>query len=86
MAPSLHGVQVLPGSVLVLTGVDFGVDEFAPLGRDPLSELADEIERAAGHRLFVILQVDDGGEVEVWGPDVDLKAKVQELLGKQAAA
>lgn len=78
MAPAVQAVKVPVGSVLVLSGVEFGGDS--------LDDFADEVERACAHRQFAILVVDDGGEVEVWGPDVDLKAKVQELLGKQAAA
>ena len=70
---TLTAVQVSEGSVLLLTGVDGG-EGFEEL-------VVDEIARVVGHEMFtVIMSEGDDAGLEVWGPDVDLKAKVRELI------
>lgn len=78
LRPSLAVHRVEPGSVLVLTGAAFGSADFA-------QHLLDEIESAVGHRQFALLCLSAGAS-EVWGPDVDLRAKVLELLPPPAPA
>lgn len=77
MTAKLTSVLVPEGSVLVLTGVD--LHEMP----DQLSLFVDEIRRVAGHNRFVVIHAQDDAELEVWGPDVDLRAKVEELLANR---
>jgi hypothetical protein len=56
-----HVYPVEPGSLIVLRGVQF--DEIS------ISDLMDGLERAAGHRRFVVLQIDGGGDAIVLGPE-----------------
>lgn len=82
MTPTLASHQILPGSVVVLTGFKWeagDTDESAPF----MEALVNEIQRATGHGQFVILHLGEDADVEVWGPDTDLKAKVDELLKRQ---
>jgi hypothetical protein len=67
-------VQVPEGSVILLTGV-----HVPEIEGDESFEY--RMVRASGHDRFTILSVPDGADIEVWGPDVDLAAKVRELLG-----
>lgn len=71
MTAKLTSVLVPEGSVLVLTGLNLG---------DEMPVLLDEIRRVAGHNQFTIIYAPNEAELEVWGPDVDLAAKVEELL------
>lgn len=72
------------GSILVLTGIDFGERDDVN-GEDPMDEVGRHIEACVGHRKFCLIYGRDGGEAEVWGPDVDLKAKIEDLLARLAA-
>lgn len=72
LRPALAVHTIEPGSVLVLTGAVF----YSP---DLAQHVLDEIEAAVGHRQFALLCLSAGAS-EVWGPDVDLRAKVTELL------
>lgn len=63
-------------SIILLKGIDFKDDG------EGIERLTQIVEKTAGHKNFCIIQqFDDGdGEVEVWGPDTDLEAKIRELL------
>jgi hypothetical protein len=54
--------KIEPGSLIVLKGVDFeGVE---------LPQLMDGLERACGHRKFIVLQIEEkGGDALIFGPD-----------------
>lgn len=56
-----HVFAVVPGSLIVLRGVEF--EDVT------LEEIMDGIERAAGHRRFMVLQIDGGGDAIVLGPE-----------------
>lgn len=71
MSASLKVVEVPRGSVLVLTGQSVADED----------DLMDVLVSAIGHREFALLILDADASAEVWGPDVDLAAKVRELLG-----
>lgn len=74
MAADIKVVQVPPRSIVLLRGL--AID-------DQLPRLVEAFTETLGHRDFVILHARSGdGDIEVWGPDVDLKAKVRELLGR----
>lgn len=66
----MHAVP--EGSVLVLTGAVLTEPAIA-------ASLVAEIESAVGHRRFALLLL-GAGAFDVWGPDVDLKRKLLELL------
>lgn len=64
--------EVVPGSLIVLRGVEYeGVT---------LAEIMDGIERACGHRRFLIMQIPDGSDAVVLGPD-DLVGWLRNALG-----
>lgn len=64
--------EVVPGSLIVMRGVEYeGVT---------LEELMDGIERACGHRKFVIMSVPEGSDAIVLGPD-DLIELLRDALG-----
>lgn len=52
---------VEPGSLIVIKGVKF--EDFT------LDQFMDGLERACGHRKFIVLQIEDGGEALILGPD-----------------
>lgn len=59
--PDARVYPIAPGSLIVLRGVEF--DGYT------LPELIDAIGRCCGHRQFVIMQIDDGADARVFGPD-----------------
>lgn len=71
-------VEVLPvpeGSIIVLRNFPISLDAHA------VNDLVESVRVGLGHDKFVMLHLNDGGEVEVWGPDVDVAAKIRDLLG-----
>lgn len=82
-------VKLIPGpipegSIIVVTGMVLrGRDDDDPLTAwDGLGEMGQVIEHIAGHRRFAMFyDPGEGADVEVWGPDTDLKAKLTDLLG-----
>lgn len=73
-----QSVEVLPvpeGSIIVLRNVAFGGDD------DAINNVVESLREGLGHDKFVMLHLNDGGEVDVWGPDVDVAAKIRDLLG-----
>lgn len=68
--------QVPPGSIVVLRDV--------VLDGDAGAMLTTELANMLGHSKFLLLTTVHGGDVEVWGPDDDLTAKVQALLNGDA--
>lgn len=74
---SLTVHQIPEGSVLVLKGVEMD-DETA-------DDMMRYIVKAVGHLRFCIIHLpDDEGTVDVWGPDTDLQAKIEELLNESS--
>jgi hypothetical protein len=73
MTAGMKVAVVEPGSVILLTGVVLGEPEL-------MTDALETIAEAVGHTQFVLIQAEEGADVEVWGPDVDLKAKVEQLL------
>lgn len=72
---SLTVHQILEGSVLVLKGVE--MDE------ETVDVMMKYIIKATGHTKFCIIHLpDDEGTVDIWGPDTDLQAKIEELLNE----
>lgn len=67
------------GGIVLLSGI-------APGGEDPewQEHVVDALVDITGHSRFVLLSPSDG-DVEVWGPDVDLKAKLTGLLAADQA-
>jgi len=65
---------VTEGSIVVLSGVDVGMHG---------KEIVEVVRQMAGHDQFAVLWLSDGGDVEVWGQDTDVKARVQQLLGQK---
>lgn len=64
--------EVVPGSLIVMRGVEWeGIT---------IEELMDGIERACGHRQFLIMQIPDGSAAVVLGPD-ELVGWLREALG-----
>jgi hypothetical protein len=82
LSADIKVVQVPEGSVLLLTGMAFAADDDG----SGIARLSEAIEAAVGHRQFVTIVSDVDGDIEVWGPDVDLKAKVEQLLGRSTAS
>jgi hypothetical protein len=78
VAAVMKVVQVPEGSVILLTGV-YGSEVDGWSFED---QMVREVTRAAGHDRFTIISVVDDVDIEVWGPDVDLAAKVRELLAE----
>jgi hypothetical protein len=70
--PDARVYEVKPGSLIVLRGVEYeGIT---------LEELMDGIERACGHRRFLIMQIPEGSSAVVLGPD-ELVGWLREALG-----
>jgi hypothetical protein len=72
----MAGVEVHPvpeGSIVVLRDLDGG-------SHDAGRELAEVLQEVVGHSSFVVLSVTDSTTVEVLGPDVDVRARLMELL------
>lgn len=65
---------IAEGTLVVLRDVEF----------DPevLAGVVDSMAEIAGHRRFLVLAVQGDGDVETWGPDDDLRAKVEALLAE----
>lgn len=77
-------IKIVPGpipegSILLISGVDTTVD--TETGYDPMQAAGEVIELVCGHRKFAVIYAPAGNaDVEVWGPDTDLKARIEELL------
>ena len=70
--------EIPPGSLVALRGV-----ELTEASADRLVQaLTDRI----GHDQFVLLTVADDADVEVWGPDTDVRARLEQLLKEAAMA
>lgn len=87
--PAKMTVHTVPeNSVILLTGLDFGPEDMnTPIDRcSPRDEIFDAIKLVAGHDKFVIIFGTPGADetLEVWGPDTDLKAKVEKLLAESS--
>lgn len=69
-------------SIIFLQGVDFKDDG------EGMKSLLEIVEKTAGHKNFCVLQhfEDNKANVEVWGPDTDLEAKIRELLNGGSAS
>lgn len=65
--------QVPEGSIVVLRDVELDGAEMAEAMTEGLAAIA-------GHNRFVVLTIVDGADVEVWGPDTDLRANLTRLL------
>lgn len=61
--PDAVAYPIVPGSLIVLKGVDLEA-----MGAD-IDAFMDGLERAAGHRKFLVLQLDDTTDARVFGPD-----------------
>lgn len=67
-------LQVPPGSLIVLKGVD--------LDSDTLSAMTEALAERFGHSSFCLVHVPDAGEVEVWTEDDDLAERFTALLAR----
>ena len=69
----VRAYEIVPGSLIVLRGVEF--EDVT------LTDLIDGLERACGHRKFVVLQIaDSNGDALILGPD-DLVGWLRTALG-----
>lgn len=65
--------QVPEGSIVVLRDVELDGAEMAEAMTEGLAAIA-------GHNRFVVLTIVDGADVEVWGPDTDVREQLTRLL------
>lgn len=77
MAASVEVLAVPEGSLIVFKNVMFSDGDAA----DDAMVVANETCEAIGHRRWCLVNISDGADVEVWGPDVDL-ARVRALLDR----
>lgn len=72
-------VEVTPpieeGTIIVLRNVEFGEPEV-------MGDVVEQMGYVAGHDRFLVLCVAGDGEVETWGPDTDVKARIDALLAE----
>lgn len=77
MSPSIEvTAPIAEGSLIVLRDV-----EFEP---EMMASIAEQMADLVGHGRFLILALAGDGDVEVWGPDDDLRAKLSTLLVEEA--
>lgn len=69
---SLNIHQVPEGSILVFNGIEFE--------DDTMDWTMKVIAKTIGHMNFCIVELHDSGSIEVWGPDTNIKSKIEELL------
>lgn len=68
---------IAEGSIVVLRDVEFDGDVMAGL--------VEQMAELVGHKRFLVVCLAGDGELETWGPDVDLRARVAELLNEARA-
>lgn len=68
---SIVVLQVPPGSIVFMQGIVVDTE-------DGMDRVLTALRRAAGHDQFAVITDDGDGEVEVWGADVDIMAKLAE--------
>lgn len=68
---------IAEGSIVVLRNVEF----------DPeiMAGVVETMKDIAGHDRFLVLALAGDGDLETWGPDVDLRARVVDLLTETRA-
>lgn len=76
---AVEAYEVKRGSVIVLRDLGFIFDE-----PDAMNDTIETLVGAIGHANFcLIVDTGEDGKVEVWGPDVDLRAKVEALIAEE---
>lgn len=65
---------IAEGSLVVLRDV-----EFEP---EMMQSIAEQMADLVGHTRFLIIALAGDGEVETWGPDVDLRERLAALLAE----
>lgn len=65
---------IAEGTLVVLRDVEFDPETMA--------DVVDRMAEIAGHRRFLVLCVRGDGDVETWGPDVDLDERLRSLLAE----
>jgi hypothetical protein len=68
---------ITEGSIVVLRDVEFD--------GDVMVGLVEQMAELVGHKRFLVVCVAGGGELETWGPDTDLGARVTELFDEARA-
>lgn len=75
MSPSIEvTAPIVEGSIVVLRDV-----EFEP---DVMAGVVESMRDLVGHDRFLVVALAGDGDLETWGPDVDLRAKLEELLAE----
>lgn len=75
MSPSIEvTAPIAEGSIVVLRDVEFDGDVMAGV--------VESMRDLVGHDRFLVIALAGDGDLETWGPDVDLRAKLVGLLAE----
>ena len=74
-------LEAPPGSVIVLKDVLLTDPDDVEYDAN-LRHMLHTLYEALGHEQFAVITIEGDSDVQCWGPDADLKARIDTLLGR----